>query len=707
MVPPRTTVLLLALALSWLLLFLGPAAGEPPIRRSPGTVRLFGDPDGTGLVEILPAFPALRFRKPLYIGAPPDGSNRLFVLEQDGVVSWFENRRDVTSAHTALDIRTKVYRRHNEEGLLGMAFHPAFRTNGEVFLHYSADRPRRGVVSRFRMNQRRTQILPQSEQVVLEQPQPWGNHNGGGLAFGPDGYLYLTFGDGGAGGDPLGSGQDRSTWLGSMLRIDVSGARPYRVPPDNPFVGVSGVRPEIWAYGLRNVWRFSFDPVTGDLWGGDVGQVRWEEIDIIRRAGNYGWNLREGHAPYQDGPSAGPLLDPVISLNREDARSITGGSVYRGTRLPDLVGAYVYADYETGNVWALRWDGEKVLQNRLLGRRPGVASFGEDAAGEIYLASFDGSLYTLAPGRSAPSTHVFPRRLSETGLFTDTPRLTPHPALLPYEVNAPLWSDGAEKDRYVMLPGLTTIEVDATGRYSFPRGTIFVKTFRAGGRRLETRLLAYRRRGWEGYTYLWNDEQNDATLIDARVDKPLPKDAQQALGLSHWSYPGRSDCMACHTAAAGYVLGFRAEQIQRPVAAAGGIVDQRRTFQDLGLFSRDDRSVTPWPAWNDERAPLQGRVRAYLDANCAHCHQPGGPGNARIDLRYETPLAAAHLINESPGQGNLGVAGAQMIVPGDPDRSILYLRMKRTDEKGMPNLAHAHVDTKALDAVARWIRGLP
>ena len=702
----RFVLVLLGVLCLGLAVYGPPAAGEPPAKRVPGTLRIRGDPDGLGQYEIVRAFPNLRFNKPLYVGAPPDGTDRLFVLQQDGVVSWFENRRDVRQAVTALDIRHKVYRRHSEEGLLGLAFHPDFKRNRHLFLHYSANNPRRGVISRFTMDRKGRVIRPKTERVILEQRQPWGNHNGGGLEFGPDGYLYITFGDGGAANDPLGSGQDLGTWLGSMLRIDVDRGRPYAVPKDNPFVGRKGAKPEIWAYGLRNVWRFSFDRVTGEMWGGDVGQVKWEEIDIIRKGGNYGWNVMEGHYPFKSRPFEGPLLDPVISLDRREARSITGGYVYRGTRLPDLVGAYIYADYETANVWALRWNGEKVVTNTLIGRGRNIASFGEDADGEIYIASFDGSIYTLAPGRGAKSPMQFPHRLSETGLFADMKRMTPHPSLIGYEVNAPLWSDGADKERFVMIPDLDEIRVGADGRYEFPVGTIFVKTFLVGRERLETRLLLRRNHGWAGFTYVWNVEQTEATLIDARVDKPLSPAAARKMKTSHWTYPGRSDCMACHTSAAGFVLGFRSEQLDRLVAAGKSQVNQLDQLARIGLFDTKPRTRAAWPRWDDESAPLDKRVRAYLDSNCANCHQPGAPGNATIDLRYEIPLSKTRMLNALPGQGDLGVKGAKILMPGSPDGSLLYLRMERTDEKGMPNLAHNIPDKKALRDVAKWIRGL-
>ncbi len=703
----RAASLALVLAVLALLGVTAPARGEKPAERVPGTIRFRGDPDGLARYRVVRAFPHLRFRRPLYVGAPPDGTNRLFVLEQDGRVLWFENDPNTREVHEALDLRGTAYRRHNEEGLLGLAFHPQFKTNRHVFLHYSANPPRRGVVSRFTMNSARTRILPRSEKVILEQRQPWGNHNGGGLEFGPDGYLYITFGDGGAANDPLGSGQDRSTWLGSLLRIDVDKGSPYSVPRDNPFVGQPGVRPEIWAYGLRNVWRFSFDRVTGACWGGDVGQNAWEEIDVLVKGGNYGWNVREGHSAFRGGAKQPTFIDPVISHDRREARSITGGYVYRGKRLPGLVGAYLYADYATGNAWALRHDGTRVTQHLRIARSGAVSSFGEDAAGEVYFTAFDGRIYTLARVEQERVQAAFPRRLSKTGLFTDMRRLTPHPSLVPYSVNAPLWSDAAEKQRWVMLPGLEKVQIAADGSFRYPHGTLFVKHFRAAQHRLETRVYVHRTDGWRGFTYVWDEQQEDAWLIDARVDSALPAKVAKRLGTKTWTFPGRSDCTSCHTPQAGFVLGFRSEQLDRIVQHGDMPVNQLDKLKANGLFAGDPRTRPGWPDWR-ERKPSDpaAQVRAYLDSNCAFCHRPAGSGNARIDLRFEVPLGETHLVNEAPGQGDLGVRGARLIVPGKPEKSLLYLRMQRTDDKGMPNLAHNLADKLALDRVARWIRTL-
>lgn len=351
------------------------------------------------------AFPRLSFDRPLYVAAPPDDTDRLFVLEQDGRVRVFANDRDVIRAEVALDLGAKVYRGHNEEGLLGLAFDPGFDENGHVYLHYSANHPRRGVVARFTMDDARQQILPGSESVVLEQPQPYGNHNGGMLAFGPDGYLYLSFGDGGSAGDPHRNGQDLGSWLAKILRIDVGAAAaaagaPYVVPSDNPFVDTAGARPEIWAYGLRNVWRFSFDRKTGELWAGDVGQDHWEEIDLIVPGGNYGWNRREGAHDFRGGPQPGPFLDPLLEYTRLLARSITGGYVYRGSSVPELEGAYVHGDYVTGFVWAAWWNGRQIERHQLIGLVPGVSSFGEDRDGELLATSFDGKIYRFVSRRA-------------------------------------------------------------------------------------------------------------------------------------------------------------------------------------------------------------------------------------------------------------------------------------------------------------------
>ncbi len=353
-------------------------------------------------VRIEVAFPHLRLAKCTSIVHPPDGTDRLFVLEQAGLVRWFENRPDVRDAAVALDLRERVLSKGWEEGLLGIAFHPKYPENRRIFLQYSTPksdpRKRHNVISRWTMNPERTAILPESEEILLQIPQPFENHNGGCLQFGPDGFLYIGLGDGGAAHDPHGNGQKTTTMLGKFLRIDVdrrSNGKPYAVPPDNPFVGRPDVLPEIWSTGWRNPWGYHFDRKTGELWSGDVGQDVWEEINVVRKGGNYGWNIREAAHPFQNRTGPGPYIDPIVEHHHREAKSITGGMVYRGRRRPDLDGVYLYGDFVTGLLWGLRREGEKVTAHRQIGKSNQIAIFGEDRDGEVYFSSFDGRIYTF------------------------------------------------------------------------------------------------------------------------------------------------------------------------------------------------------------------------------------------------------------------------------------------------------------------------
>lgn len=306
-----------------------------------------------------------------------------------------------------LDLSARVSTAGNEEGLLGLAFDADFQSNREFFVYYSAANPRRSMLSRFRVSADPDVADPASEQVVMEIPQPFANHNGGMLAFGPDGYLYVGLGDGGSGGDPSGNGQNLATLLGSILRIDVSGTKKnagssYAVPSDNPFVGrpEAEARHEIWAFGLRNPWRFSFDLATGDLWAGDVGQNSWEEIDLILKGANYGWNVMEGgHCFRGDSCDQSGLVTPLAEYRTgQFGCAVTGGYVYRGNEYPSLRGVYLYADYCSGLIWGLRFRNGKVVAGPKLVAETGrlIPSFAEDRDGELYVTSFGGA--GQAPG---------------------------------------------------------------------------------------------------------------------------------------------------------------------------------------------------------------------------------------------------------------------------------------------------------------------
>jgi glucose/arabinose dehydrogenase len=347
------------------------------------------------------AFSELSFPQLVFLTHAGDGTDRLFAVERRGRIKVFPNAQTVLGATTFLNITEKVNSQGLEEGLLGLAFDPGYRDNGHFYVYYSVTFPRRSVLSRFSVSATDSNLAdPGSERVIMEFAQPYANHNGGHIAFGPDGYLYLGLGDGGSRGDPRRNGQNPGTLLGSILRIDVrsgTGTQTYAIPADNPFVGVDGARPEIWAYGLRNPWRFSFDRETGDLWAGDVGQNEIEEIDLIRPGLNYGWNVTEGTSCFtnQDCDTGG-FEPPVAEYGHDKGCSVTGGYVYRGARLPSLNGAYVYGDFCSGRLWALRYDGSDVVDHvELDDTTLRVSSFGEDEAGELYILSLDGGIYRL------------------------------------------------------------------------------------------------------------------------------------------------------------------------------------------------------------------------------------------------------------------------------------------------------------------------
>ena len=395
-------------------------------------VRALAQVDDSPLdVQVVQAFPKIewpdwvtgldagrpRDPRPLIVTGAGDGTNRIFVVSQYGSIHVFPNDPNADEMKTFLDIRGRVqyHDKENEEGLLGLAFHPNFRQNGEFFLYYSIKgmpNPHITQISRFRVSKDDpNRADPDSEEVILQIKQPYWNHKGGTIVFGPDGYLYVGLGDGGLANDPHGNGQNLGTLLGSILRIDVDHKDPglnYAIPKDNPFAGQAGKRGEIWAYGIRNVWRIAFDRETGTLWAGDVGQNIWEEIDIITRGGNYGWNLREGKHPFGENGS-GPrpdLIDPIWEYHHDVGKSITGGSVYRGKQVPELTGGYIYADFVSGQIWALWYDAEKkqVTANRTITPKGlPVMSFGEDDAGEVLYVTQNGGIHKFASPKTTAS----------------------------------------------------------------------------------------------------------------------------------------------------------------------------------------------------------------------------------------------------------------------------------------------------------------
>jgi glucose/arabinose dehydrogenase len=376
-------------------------------------------------VALVRAFPALPLDRPVWMCEAPDDSGRVFIVEQQGRILVLPKTDSGSNAVEFLNIVDRKVYVDNEEGLLSLAFHPQFKTNGLFYVYYNQQRQRRSVISEFKVSAADSNKADlASERILLEVPQPYGNHKGGQVSFGPDGMLYIALGDGGAGNDPHGNGQNTSSLLAKILRIDVNSRSmtgwgswrrqlPYGIPTDNPFVKERsdyGIRQEIWAYGLRNTWRFSWDRETGLMWAGDVGQNDWEEVNIIIKGGNYGWSVREGMHHFKPGPEGARYVEPILEYphnpnqlaqskfpNHAIGLSVTGGYVYRGAKYPSLRGVYVYGDFNLGTISGLRYEQGKLIEyGTLLSQPANVVSFAEDKEGELYVLCFDDKIFKLS-----------------------------------------------------------------------------------------------------------------------------------------------------------------------------------------------------------------------------------------------------------------------------------------------------------------------
>jgi uncharacterized repeat protein (TIGR03806 family) len=725
---------------------LGADAPPPPDsdRRVPWTTSKFaGTPDAPPPYVVESAFRKLVFDRPVLLAQVP-GSRDLVVAELGGKVLSFPEDPAADHAEHAIDLAARGGRFGS---LYGLAFHPRFVENRQVFICYTlrGDRPDGTRVSRFAATAvDPLRIDPVSEEVVLTFLS--GGHNGGCLAFGPDGFLYISTGDAASPSppDPLDTGQDLSDLLSSILRIDVDhrdAGRGYRIPPDNPFVRLPGARPEIWAFGFRNPWRMSFDRATGDLWVGDVGWEQWELIFRVERGGNYGWSVREGRQPVRPESRVGPtpILPPTVDHPHSEAASMTGGYVYRGARLNELAGVYIYGDYQSGKVWGMRFDGHRVTWRALLadtGLR--LVSFGEDSAGELFLLEHERSnqVYRLVANQATRAGRDFPRTLSQSGLFASVHDQVPAAGVVPYRINAEAWADGARAERFLAIPGDGRIEFDRNGYGNLPEGSVLARTVSLDvwerdwreprSRRVETQVLHREAGSWRPYTYVWNEDQSDAVLTDAGgASRTLSVPDRQAEGGRRtltYRIAARTECVLCHNPwveARTTVFGI---QSASPLALGtphldcdglppGSGENQLHRLERLGYFAG------PLPARAGQRARLadpgdrgaglEARARAYLQVNCAHCHSQHSGGTALIALGAELPLAETRTVAGRPMQGTFGIDDAQIIAPGEPARSVLFYRMAKLGPGRMPRIGSHEVDERGLRLIADWIAQLP
>ena len=665
-------------------------------------------------------------QQPLWMGQPPGDSSRWFVAEKGGRVVSFANTPSVSAISTVLDI--PIVNPPDEGGLLGFAFAPDFATSGQAYVSYTRNVTGPGValqsvISRFTSADGGLTLNPSSEQEILVINHPFGNHNGGGINFGPDGYLYLGMGDGGSISDPGNNAQNTTNLLGTFIRIDVSGGvAGYDIPADNPFaqnpkcgLGSGSLPcPEIFAWGLRNPFRWSFDRDTGDLWAGDVGNLLREEVNIIQRNGNYGWRIREGNVCHNPNIPGTPLpscdtsglIDPIVDYVTGDlGRSVMGGYVYRGTTLEGLEGRYIFGDPYSSNIYTINDDGSGTVTIETLVANTNlfIAGFAESLDGEnLYIVDLSGSINQLVLDTSS-GNNTIPDSVLDTGCMG--PAGQPASGLIPFEPGAAFWSDNAIKSRWLALPDGTSIGVDSDGDFEFPNGSVLIKNFERGGSLFETRLLMRHADdgSWAGYTYRWNPAETDATRIIGG--------ATELAGGSDWVFPSESQCLQCHTDAAKRALGPEIAQLNNDLSypTTGRTANQLATLDHILMLAPPAGDPGGLPSLPDPfgSAPLEDRARAYLHTNCSGCHRPGTPLQTNMDWRYDTPLAATNACNADPVTGgDLGISGAKLLVPGEPDDSLIRVRMGLRDANAMPPIGSLIPDSAGGALISEWIESL-
>jgi glucose/arabinose dehydrogenase/mono/diheme cytochrome c family protein len=728
----------------------------------------------------------MTFPNPMCTAFPNGETNRLYVACRAGTVRVANNLSAANPSQAIfMDLATYLTNQGtplpsaDENGLLSMVFHPNYNQNGYFYLWFS-------ITISGQLHQRLARFQatdpdsnpatqnyntaasadPATMTPLLTIYDEAGNHNGGDLAFGADGYLYLSLGDEGGGGDQYNNARfiNKDFW-GQMLRLDVDSdpanlapnphsqpgplasavhAGTYRVPADNPFIGYTSwhnlaidpatVRTEIFATGLRNPFRFTIDP-TGRIFLGDVGQALWEEVDIIVKGGDYGWSWREGLHSYS--PVNAPFTPPATGFNPvspifeydhtndgggsgNDAviygSSVCGGIVYRGNQLTELQGKYLFADIFGGGgiIAALTetspggtWTGQQIAI------RANIVDFGTDPRdGEPLLCSLGGTIYKLV--RSGTTGTAPPATLSATGAFSSLGNLTPNTGIVPYDPNVNFWSDYAIKSRWFSIKNTTdTVAFSSAGNWTFPAGMVWIKHFDfdttrgnpATRRKLETRFLVKTATDIYGLSYKWRADQTDADLVaESGLTEVIPGSSPSQT----WRYPSRGECITCHTQVGGHALSFNTPQMNRAHDFGGVSQNQIQALSNAGYFSALVSGVNNLPAFapsTDTVQSLEWRVRSYFAVNCVQCHQPGGASQGVWDARSTTKTDAANLINGLLVNDG-GDSANRFAVPGNAALSMVLKRQQGNGVLRMPPLATNERDLVNEQLVADWIASL-
>ena len=724
----------------------GKGAGMPNVRVTGDfSVPLQPPREGYALTN---AFGSLVFDDPVSITAPPGETNRLFVVERTGQIIVLTNLIEPTKT-VFLNLKASVYADYIEAGLMGLAFHPGYATNGFFYVYRTLITSREGrtnllhdQLSRFRVSPEDPNLaLVDSELVLISQYDESATHNGGDVQFGPDGYLYLSLGDEGPPEHELFFTKqpiDKSLF-GGILRIDVdkrpgnlapnphpSSSTNYSIPWDNPYVGVSShhgysvdpaqVRTEFFAIGFRNPFRMSFDAATGKLFCGEVGAGTEEEIDVVEAGQSYGWPYFEGNLSVSAPPLGATFAEPFLTYRHGNSTNegycVIGGVVCRGGPVPGLEGMYVFGDNVIGHIWAVSTERTGTNQPSLqrLTAEPGVSAFGLDPRDKSLLVVnyHQGSIKRLVHHAEA-NDETFPQTLSDTRLFSSLTDLAPAPGLTPYDISVPFWSDNALKRRWFAIPDTNSIiTFNAEVPWTIPSGTIWVKHFElemikgqpTSSRRLETRLLVKNTEGVYGVTYRWDSAASNATLVSQEgMDERFAILDNGVMRTQVWHYPSRSECLACHSAAGGYAQGFNTAQLNRDVSYHEGATNQLLAMSRAGYFDQliTNTSVLPELAHaTNSHYSLAHRARSYLAVNCAQCHQPNGgyTVGAEWDGRLETRLTDMRILG-------------RLVNPHSISTSLLWQLMKFSGSGRMPPIGTSMLDTNGIALVGQWINSFP
>ena len=680
--------------------------------------KVIGSPEPPKPYTTEPIWAGLPVKKALEMKRLPNSTNYLVYAdhqETEDAISklWvFEDQADVTNQVEALTLTNRL--------IYGFCFHPKFLDNGQIYLHTSG--PRRGEgsknkqcrVSKWVMDHKTKKVDPESRTVIIQWDS--NGHDGGGVVFGNDGMLYITTGDGTSDSDVNLTGQRIDLLLAKLLRIDVdkpANGKPYGIPPDNPFLDTPNAAPETWAHGFRNPWRLACDRRTGHIWVGENGQDTWESVKLVKRGANYGWSVYEGSHPFYLERKLGPgkLTLPTFEHHHREARSLTGGIVYYGKQFPGLRGAYIYGDYSTGKIWAGKHDGRKVLWHREIADTSfAITGFAVDTRDNLIVIDDHSGFHRLQANPKKGRDSNFPVRLSDSGLFEDTALHQVSAGVVPYMVNVPHWTDGAESAHFLAMPGGGHLKVSGNRGWDAPEGTVLLQTLSRGSRRIETRMLTKQMNEWAGYSYAWNADQTDAVIVNGKGRDQLLADGQP------WRFPSRAECMICHSRAAKFTLSLTELQMNRSRDFGHDSINQIEGFARMGILtgakladyrpggkSANRRLVDPHDA---SQAP-ELRVRSYWQSNCAHCHIGAGGGNSQMELEWHQSLVDTLTVDVEPVHTRFDLGeNARIIASGYPANSVMLRRIISPGPGRMPPVGAALPDPHWIGLFTQWVSGL-